>query len=162
MPTFTHTHPDPFGATLLWERIVAHLERTLRTGRHTIGLRSYDNCFHGSKAVDALVSYLNTILPKTVQRAQAVVLCEKLLDTGVIESVKGKREFREKGLYRFTFNHFWDSSQSSPLGSYDSDEMVSSLKEVRVPSVFAVCMVTAVYYVTNLSSPASFLFPVSL
>ncbi len=113
---------QPFQATCLWERIVAHLERTVKTGRHIIALRSHENCFHGSKAVDCLVPYLNTILPKPVKRAQVLVLCTKLFETGVIASVKEKPEFREKGLYRFTHSHFW----TTPPTSSDSDELVPS------------------------------------
>ncbi len=125
---------EPFQATLLWERIVAHMERTVKTGRHIIALRSHDNCFHGSKAVDCLVPYLNTILPKPVKRTQALVLCTKLFETGVIASVKEKPGFREKGLYRFTRNHFW----TTPPTSSDSDELMPS-KQVSVCTVSTMC-----------------------
>lgn len=120
-PCDSHLSSDPFKATMIWEKIVIHLERTVKSGRHTLGLRTFDNCFHGSKAVDSLVVYLNTILPKTIKRNQAIVLCEKLLETGVIEQVKEKQEFREKGLYRFTHSHFWETP-SGTSGSCDSDE----------------------------------------
>ncbi len=112
---------EPFKATFLWERIISHLERSVKIGRHIIALRWYDNCFHGSKAVGCLVAYLTSILPKPVKRAQAVVLCGKLQETGVIQCVKKKEEFREKGLYRFTHAHFW----KSPLSSSDPEELVS-------------------------------------
>ena len=125
-PCDSHLTSDPFRATMLWEKIVIHLERTVKSGRHTLGLRTFDNCFHGSKAVDSLVVYLNTILPKTIKRNQAIVLCEKLLETGVIQQVKEKQEFREKGLYRFTHSHFWET----PSGSCDSDDHVDSTVQV--------------------------------
>ncbi len=112
---------DVFRATVLWDKIVVHLERSVKRGRRSQGLRIFVNCFLGSKAVECLVVYLNTILPKTVQRAQVLILCEKLLITGVIQDVRSKEKtaFRENKLYRFTGNHFWEaeviSSQDESL-----------------------------------------------
>ena len=101
---------DGFQATLLWERIVSHLERTVKPGRHTLALRSYDNCFPGHKAVDCLMGYMNSVLPKSVKKSQARLLGQKLLLTRVIEDAKKKEKtvFRESRLYRFTGIHFWD------------------------------------------------------
>ena len=98
-----------FKATLLWEKIVVHLEKSIKCGRHTQSLRTYTNCFQGSKAVDCLLIHLNTILPKTVKRHQVQTLCQKLVLTGVIEDVKDKDKsvFREGRLYSLTKNHFW-------------------------------------------------------
>ncbi len=120
--SYNDSSEQPFKATFLWERIISHLERTVKIGRHCIALRWYNNCFHGSKAVDCLKAYLTTILPRPVKRAQAVILCGKLQETDVIQCVKKKQEFREKGLYRFTHTHFW----KTPSIRSDSDELVSS------------------------------------
>lgn len=100
---------DLFKATLLWDKIVTHLETSVKCGRHTQALRSYANCFQGSKAVDCLLVYLNSVLSKTVQRHQVQTLCNKLVLTGVVEDVKDKEKgvFREGRLYRLTKNHFW-------------------------------------------------------
>lgn len=103
-----------FKATALWEKIIAHLEKSIKCGRHTQSLRTYTNCFQGSKAVDCLLSHLNVILPakKTVKRHQVQVLCQKLALMGVIEDVKEKEikcVFREGRLYRLTRNHFWSN-----------------------------------------------------
>lgn len=100
-----------FKATLLWENIVTHLETSVKCGRHTQALRSFSNCFQGSKAVDCLLVHLNKTLPKTVERPQVQTLCQKLVLTGVIEDVKDKDKdiFRENRLYRLTKNHFWAS-----------------------------------------------------
>ena len=101
---------DGFQATLLWERIVSHLERTVKSGRHTYALRSYDNCFPGHKVVDCLMGYMNSVLPKSVKKSQARLLGQKLLLTRVIEDARKKEKtvFRESRLYRFTGIHFWD------------------------------------------------------
>lgn len=98
-----------FKATVLWEKIVAHLEKSVKCGRHTQSLRTYTNCFQGSKAVDCLLTHLNVILAKTVKRHQVQILCQKLAHTGVIEDVKDKEKsvFRDGRLYRLTKNHFW-------------------------------------------------------
>ena len=101
---------DGFQATLLWERIVSHLERTVKPGRHSFALRSYDNCFPGHKAVDCLMGYMNSVLPKSVKKNQARLLGQKLLLTRVIEDARNKDKtvFREGRLYRFTDIHFWE------------------------------------------------------
>ena len=102
---------EGFQATLLWERIVSHLERTVKPGRHSYALRSYENCFSGHKVVDCLLTYMNSVLPKSIKKNQARLLAQKLLLTKVIEDARGKDKtmFRESKLYRFTGNHFWDS-----------------------------------------------------
>ncbi len=101
---------DPFRATLLWGKIVSHLEKSIKCGRHTQSLRSYANCFQGSKAVDCLLAHLQKVLPKMVKRQQVQTLCQKLVLTGVIEDVKDREKgvFREGRLYRLTRNHFWE------------------------------------------------------
>lgn len=100
-----------FKATQLWENIVNHLEGAIKCGRHTLGLRSFNNCFQGSKAVDCLLVYLNATLPKTIKRPQVQILCQKLVLNGVIEDVKDKDKaiFRESRLYKLTKNHIWTS-----------------------------------------------------
>ena len=101
---------EGFQATLLWERIVSHLEKNVKCGRHSYALRSYDNCFPGHKAVDCLTAYMNSVLPKSVKKSQARLLGQKLLLTRVIEDARKKEKtvFRESRLYRFTGIHFWD------------------------------------------------------
>ena len=101
---------EVFHATLLWERIVSHLERHVKPGRHSYGLRSYENCFPGHKVVDTLMGYLNTVLPRAVKKTQARLLGQKLMLTGVIVDARNKDKsmFRENRLYRFTGSHFWD------------------------------------------------------
>ena len=100
----------PFKATVLWGKIVSHLENSIKCGRHTQSLRSYANCFQGSKAVDCLLSHLQQALSKSVKRQQVQTLCQKLVLTGVIEDVKDRDKgvFREGRLYRLTRKHFWE------------------------------------------------------
>lgn len=100
---------DHFRATALWENTVFHLENSIKPGRHTRGLKVYENCFRGAQAVACLSTYLNAALPKTVSRAQVLILCQKLVMTGVMEDVKDKERtiFKEGRLYRFSKEHFW-------------------------------------------------------
>ena len=113
----------PFMATALWENAVFHLENSIKQGRHTRGLRIYENCFRGAQAVTCLSTYLNAVLPKTVSRGQVLILCQKLVTTGVMEDVKDKERtmFKEGRLYRFSKEHFWqqptDAADSSPSPS---------------------------------------------
>ena len=111
------TSTGAFQATLLWEKIVMHLERSVKSRRRIRKLRTFEDCFPGSKAVECLTDYLNTILPKTIKRSQVQTLCQKLLLTGVIEDVMNKEKsvFHEGRLYRFTGFHFWKAE--SPDGS---------------------------------------------
>ncbi len=124
LPCDFGSESDVFRATVLWEKIVLHLERSVKRGLRSQGLRIFGNCFPGYKAVDCLVVYLNTIIPKTVQRSQVLILCDKLLMTGVMEGVRSKdnSEFRENNLYRFTGKHFWESETPS---SQDEAGLVS-------------------------------------
>ena len=128
-----------FKATLLWDKIVVHLERSIKCGKHTHGLRIYDNCFQGSKAVHNLTTYLNSILPKTIKKDQVLVLCQKLLDSDVLQDVREQEKsmFRECRLYRFTKNHFWQTSSGSES---DSDSEVSHAK----------CTLSNVYMYTSM------------
>ena len=110
-----------FKATLLWDNIVSHLE-SMKCGRHSQALRTFNNCFQGSAAVDSLLAHLSIILSKVIKREQIQILCQKLLGTGVIEDVRNKEKdvFRESRLYRHTRNHFWsvsniNSSNQNPL-----------------------------------------------
>ena len=99
----------PFRATALWENTVFHLENRIKPGRHTSGLRVYENCFRGAEAVACLSTYLNAVLPKTVSQGQVLILCHKLVVTGVMEDLKDKERtmFKEGRLYRFSKEHFW-------------------------------------------------------
>ena len=130
---------DPFRATALWENTVFHLENSIKSGRHTRGLKIYNNCFRGADAVACLSTYLNTVLPKTVSRQQVLVLCQKLVMTGVMEDVKDKERtmFKEGRLYRFSKEHFWQQpaaaeEDSSPtLCRYQSPTAQDTQTEKR-------------------------------
>ena len=130
---------EGFQATLLWERIVAHLERTVKCGRHTYALRSYENCFQGHKAVDCLMDYMNSVLPKSVKKSQARLLGQKLLLTKVIEDARKKEKtvFRESRLYRFTGIHFWDPPRDmhGSRGCSSAATEVSAGIAVHVPCI---------------------------
>ena len=106
-----------FPATLMWDNIVSHLEKTLKCSRHRHHFRSYYNCFSGSKAVKCLVIYLRIVMQRSITKKQAQALCEQLLITDVIENVSCKnkdvRTFKESRLYRFTGYHFWEDLKNS-------------------------------------------------
>lgn len=106
----------PFRATALWENTILHLENSIKPGRHTRGLRIYDNCFRGAEAVACLSTYLNAVMAKTVSRGQVLILCQKLVMTGIMEDVKdkGRTTFKEGRLYRFSKEHFWQQ----PAGEF--------------------------------------------
>lgn len=102
---------------------MSHLENSIKPGRHTRGLRIYENCFRGAQAVACLSTYLNAVLPKTVSRGQVLILCQKLVAIGVMEDVKDKKRtmFKEGRLYCFSKEHFWQQ----PAGAAELDSSPS-------------------------------------
>ena len=133
---------DGFQATLLWERIVSHLERSVKPGRHSYALRSYENCFPGHKVVDCLMGYMNSVLPKSVKKSQARLLGQKLLLTRVIEDARKKEKtvFRGSRLYRFTGIHFWDPP-SEVHGTRSCSVAATEVKTEFSPSTHICCLI---------------------
>ena len=127
-----------FKATLLWDKIVVHLEEVLSVGNTLMVLESTTIVFKAQKLC-IISQHLNSILPKTIKKDQVLVLCQKLLDSDVLQDVREQEKsmFRECRLYRFTKNHFWQTSSGSES---DSDSEVSHAK----------CTLSNVYMYTSM------------
>ena len=104
-----------FEATQLWDAMVAHLERNISPGRRMRSFRWYQDCFHGSEAVDCLKVFFTKVLQRTgVERQQFCTLLGRFNSWGVIEAVTSRDQnsaFRESNLYRLTYQHFWRSEE---------------------------------------------------
>lgn len=108
--------PVQFEATQLWDAMVAHLERNVSPGRRMRSFRWYQDCFHGSEAVDCLKVFFTKILQRTgVERQNICILLGRFNSWGVIEAVTSRDQnctFRECNLYRLTYQHFWRSEDT--------------------------------------------------
>ena len=106
-----------FPATIMYAKIVSHLEKSLEPGRHFHRLQRFSNCFFGHSMVDCLLTYCLTTLHSSIKREKAVEMCRRMLGHGVIENVSHRRQqdregvvFKGSRLYRFTGNHFWEET----------------------------------------------------
>ena len=105
----------PFPATIMYGKIVLHLENTLEPGRHFHRMQRFGDCFCGTSMVDCLLGYCHTVLKSSIKREKAVEMCRRMLSHGVIENVSHRRQqdkegmvFKGSRLYRFTGSHFWE------------------------------------------------------
>ena len=123
---------DPFKATLLWERIVQHMEAHIKCGRHTHKLKIYDRCFRGTQAVACLSTYLNATLSRTISREQVLTLCQKLVRTGVMEDVRDcdAVTFKEGHLYRLSKEHFWETPSPTKANAILSSKRLAEVNKV--------------------------------
>ncbi|XP_013859667.1 DEP domain-containing protein 4 [Austrofundulus limnaeus] len=108
-----HDFSRPFGATQLWHNIIKALQTQVEVRPYRRHLRVHADCFTGSDAVDAVLSYLmqNAVLcTSEVSRLKAARLCQALMEAKVFEPVGTKLFRRDKevafednsgSLYRF-------------------------------------------------------------
>ncbi|XP_071118209.1 DEP domain-containing protein 1B-like [Haliotis cracherodii] len=104
----TDVYIGPYRATKLWNEIIHTFRKNMPCGRHRRYMRTYDNCFVASGAVDWLLKHLrcNPNFGPEVTRCQTVQLLKKLFKSGVFEDVRtskhGRSDFIDNGrLYRF-------------------------------------------------------------
>ncbi|XP_041350977.1 DEP domain-containing protein 7-like [Gigantopelta aegis] len=101
----------PFRATQIWNEIIYHLKSRVEVKRRRLKMRSYDNCFTGTDAVDVVLHYLlndKETFNTELSREKAIKLCQTLMNKSVFEPancrpVDGKPVFEDSSskLYRF-------------------------------------------------------------
>ncbi|RUS80958.1 hypothetical protein EGW08_011278, partial [Elysia chlorotica] len=99
----------PYRATKVWNDVIAAFRQYLPCGRHRRYMKTFDNCFSGSSAVEWLVQYLKTndSFQSDISRGKAASLVNKLYHAGIFEEVqvtknmRHKAEVQENRLYRF-------------------------------------------------------------
>jgi len=96
----------PWRATRLWNDIIRTMRAEMPTKKHKKNLKTYENCFSSSEAIDWLHKNLqkNSNFGTDVTREQTVQLLSKLARAGIIENVRDEdvQEFREGELYRLS------------------------------------------------------------
>lgn len=113
-----------FPATIMYAKIISHLEDNLVSGRHFYHLQRFNNCFCGHSMVNCLLAYCIKSLNSCITKEKAIEMCRRMLSRGVIENVSHKKQqetegmvFKGSRLYRFTGNHFWDMNTVTELVS---------------------------------------------
>ncbi|XP_053393922.1 DEP domain-containing protein 1B-like isoform X2 [Mercenaria mercenaria] len=101
----------PYRATLLWNGLIRNFRSDIPLGRHRRYMKTYDDCFVASDAVEWLHQYLkkNPNFGTDVSRAQSVQLLQKLHKAKVFEDVRGQKhnrgEFTDNArLFRLTLS----------------------------------------------------------
>ncbi|TMS03001.1 DEP domain-containing protein 7 [Larimichthys crocea] len=137
-----HGFSGPFGATQLWQNIIQALQTQVEVRRCRRHLRVHAECFTGSDAVDAVLSYVmqNVVFcTSEVSRLKAARLCQALMEAKVFEPVGTKLFRRDKevtfedsssSLYRFLE---YKVLPSSPMKEYNSDteNMLPEEREIK-------------------------------
>jgi len=98
----------PWRATRLWNDIIRNFRSGMPIKKHKKNLRTYDNCFSSTEAIDWLQKDLqnNPNFGTDVTKEQTIQLLKKLHRAGIIENVKEDltdNEFKISGeLYKFS------------------------------------------------------------
>lgn len=132
----------PFGATQLWHNIIRALQTQVEVRRCRRHLRVHNECFTGSDAVDAVLSYLmqNVVFcTSEVSRLKAARLCQALMEAKVFEPVGTKLFRRDKevtfedsscSLYHFLEYKVLPGSSVKDCSS-DTENMPSEELEIK-------------------------------
>ena len=97
----------PWRATRLWNDIIRQFRGGMPVKKHRYKMKTYENCFSSSDAVEWLHNHLQTNdnFGPEVTREQTTQLLKKLYRAGIIENARGeeaKDQFKESGeLYKF-------------------------------------------------------------
>lgn len=89
----------PFQATQLWDGIIHSLQAQVKIKRRRHRLRTYEDCFTGSAAVNVVLSrhMQNTCLSSNdISRLKGVRLCQVLMNHKVFEPVGMKKLFKKE------------------------------------------------------------------
>ncbi|XP_040886206.1 DEP domain-containing protein 4 [Toxotes jaculatrix] len=137
-----HGFSGPFGATQLWHNIIQALQTQVEVRRCRRHLRVHAECFTGSDAVDAVLSYLmqNVVFcTSEVSRLKAARLCQALMEAKVFEPVGTKLFRRDKevtfedsscSLYRFLEYKVLPGSSMKECSSH-TENMPSEELEIK-------------------------------
>ena len=80
----------PWRATRLWNSIIRTFRAEMPLKKHKKNMRTYENCFSSTEAVDFLHKHLqkNPNFGTEVSKEQTVQLLKKLYRAGIIENVR--------------------------------------------------------------------------
>lgn len=128
----------PFRATYIWGSIISNLHTHVEVKRRRHNLKSYNDCFLGSEAVDVVLAHITLSRffgDESVPRFKAVRLCQALMDSRVFEPVGIKVFGKEKkratfedsscSLYRFLSPATGSSSSLTNANSHSTSTIES-------------------------------------
>ncbi|XP_058485117.1 DEP domain-containing protein 7 [Solea solea] len=128
----------PFRATYIWRSIISNLHTHVEVKRRRHNLKSYQDCFLGSEAVDVVLAHitLNRFFgDDAVPRYKAARLCQALMESRVFEPVGVKVFGKEKkrvtfedsscSLYRFLSPTTGSSSSLADTNSQSTNTIES-------------------------------------
>ncbi|TRY90230.1 hypothetical protein DNTS_027164 [Danionella cerebrum] len=123
-------HTNPLESKETWRRIVEALRSQVSVKKRRQHLKSHENCFLGSDAVDVVQLYLskNKLLgDEQVSRCACTRVCQALLDCGVFEGVGSRLLWRNSGSKAGVFH---DSSRTIYRFLSTEDNSLSSIDSV--------------------------------
>ncbi|XP_061533107.1 DEP domain-containing protein 7-like [Phycodurus eques] len=117
--------------------LISHLRSALKVRRLRVYLKSHNDCFLGSEAVDVVAEYISSdkaFEGATACRDKVVNVCQALLDCNVFEAVgtkvfgknKKQTEFQDSksALYRFVHEHI------PSVEDLEKDVLVNSIQKL--------------------------------
>ncbi|XP_061630400.1 DEP domain-containing protein 7-like isoform X2 [Phyllopteryx taeniolatus] len=121
----------------LGSSLISHLRSALKVRRLRVYLKSHNDCFLGSEAVDVVAEYISSdkaFEGATACRDKVVNVCQSLLDCNVFEAVgtkvfgknKKQTEFQDSksALYRFVHEHI------PSVEDLEKDVLVNSIQKL--------------------------------
>ncbi|XP_078112283.1 DEP domain-containing protein 7-like [Sander vitreus] len=104
----------PVQSPSIWSGLISHLRSSVTVKRRRVHLKSHNDCFPGSEAVDVVAEHISCVKVfegANVSRDKVVCVCQALLDCNVFEAVGTKVFGKDKkqavfqdsksALYRF-------------------------------------------------------------
>nr|XP_015820736.2 DEP domain-containing protein 7 isoform X1 [Nothobranchius furzeri] len=83
----------PVQSSSIWSRLISHLRSSVTVKRRLVILKSYNDCFLGNEAVDALAEHIANaegLEGANVSRDKVVCVCQALLECNVFQAVGTK------------------------------------------------------------------------
>ncbi|KAJ8416255.1 hypothetical protein AAFF_G00382770 [Aldrovandia affinis] len=122
----------PFQATYIWSSIINNLQSQVEVKRRRHKLKSHDDCFLGSEAVDVILAHVvqNKLFGDAdIPRAKVVRVCQTLMDRSVFEAVgtkvfgkeKKQAAFEDRSFRLYRFLNTESNSTSNPENEIGSD-----------------------------------------
>lgn len=135
----------PFRATYIWGSIISNLQTHVEVKRRRHNLKSYQDCFLGSEAVDVVLAHLTLnrfFGEEPVPRYKAVRLGQALMDARVFEPVgvkvfgkeKKRPTFEDSSCSLYRFLNPGHGPSTAPLDTANSHPTATVEREYESPS----------------------------
>ncbi|XP_078000626.1 DEP domain-containing protein 7-like [Glandiceps talaboti] len=118
----------PFRFTQLWNDIIEHLKDNVEVRKRRQMMKTHENCFTGTEAVDSLIAFLlrvSHILGCDITREKAIKLAQALMESHVFECVTCSHGQTKKTIF--------EDSNSCLYRFCDDTSRVTPRKESKSP-----------------------------